>query len=41
MARLDEWMRFYSEGRLKAFRVNGKVVYDTIDNRREALGLAA
>lgn len=39
--RLDEWMRHYSEGRLKQFRIEGKVVYDTIDNRRRQLGLAA
>ncbi len=38
--RLDAWMRFYSEGRLKAFREDGKWVYDTIDNRRRRLGLA-
>ena len=37
---LDEWMRYYSSGRLKAFRVDGKVVYDTIDNRRRQLGYA-
>ena len=40
-ALLDEWMRYYSGGRLKAFRVDGKVVYDTIDNRRRQLGYAA
>lgn len=37
---LDEWMRFYSECRLKAFRENGKIIYDTIDNRRCRLGFA-
>jgi len=41
MERLDAWMRFYSEGRLKAFREDGRWVYDTIDNRRRRLGLAA
>lgn len=41
MGRLDEWMRFYSERRLKAFREDGRTVYDTIDNRRRRLGLAA
>ena len=40
MERLDAWMRFYSEGRLRAFRDNGKIAYDTIDNRRRRLGLA-
>lgn len=41
MKALDAWMRYYSKGRLKAFRENGKVVYDTIDNRRARLGWAA
>lgn len=41
IGKLDEWMRYYSEGRLKVFRENGKVVYDTIDNRRSRLGWAA
>ncbi len=41
IARLDAWMRFYSEGRLKAFREDGRWVYDTIDNRRRRLGYAA
>ena len=41
MRRLDAWMRFYSEGRLKGFREDGKVVYDTIDGRRARLGYAA
>lgn len=41
MGRLDAWVRFYSDGRLKAFRENGRTIYDTIDNRRERLGLAA
>lgn len=40
MERLDAWMRFYSEGRLRAFRENGRIAYDTIDNRRRRLGLA-
>ena len=40
IARLDAWMRFYSEGRLKAFREDGRWVYDTIDNRRRRLGYA-
>ena len=40
MARLDEWMRFYSEGRLRAFSEGGRTVYDTIDGRRRRLGLA-
>lgn len=41
MWRLNAWMRFYREGRLKAFREDGRVVYDTIDGRRRRLGLAA
>ena len=41
MEALDGWMRFYSKGRLKAFRENGKVVYDTIDSRRARLGWVA
>lgn len=40
MRRLDAWMRFYSRGRLKAFREGGRTAYDTIDGRRERLGLA-
>ena len=40
--RLDSWMRFYSEGRMKLFvEEDGRKVYDTIDNRRRRLGLAA
>ena len=34
-------MRFYGEGRLKAFKEDGEWVYDTIDNRRRRLGYAA
>jgi len=42
MARLDSWMRFYSEGRMKLFvEADGRKAYDTIDNRRRRLGLAA
>ena len=42
MGRLDSWMRFYSEGRLKLFvEPDGRKVYDTIDNHRRRLGLAA
>ena len=42
VARLDSWMRFYSEGRLKLFvEPDGRKVYDTIDNHRRRLGLAA
>ena len=42
MGRLDSWMRFYSEGRLKLFvEADGRKVYDTIDNRRRRLGLTA
>ena len=37
---LDRWMRLYSTHRLKAFREDGRTVYDTIDNRRRRLGLA-
>lgn len=42
IARLDSWLRFYSEKRLKLFvEADGRKVYDTIDNRRSRLGLAA
>ena len=42
MGRLDSWMRFYSEARLKLFvGEDGRKYYDTIDNRRRRLGLAA
>lgn len=42
IGRLDAWMKFYSEGRLKLFaEADGRRVYDTIDNRRRRLGLAA
>ena len=37
---LDGWMRLYSTHRLKAFREDGRTVYDTIDGRRRRLGLA-
>ena len=40
MELLDGWMRAYSTERLKAFREDGRIVYDTIDNRRRRLGLA-
>lgn len=38
---LDAWMRAYSETRVKMFREGGKLVYDTIDNRRRRLGYTA
>lgn len=38
---LMAWMRWYSSGRLKAFREDGGTVYDTIDGRRRRLDLAA
>ena len=41
MARLDGWMRFYSERRLKVFVVDGRRAYDTIDGHRRKLGLAS
>ena len=41
MELLDGWMAAYSTVRLKAFREGGRTVYDTIDNRRRRLGLAA
>ncbi len=41
MELLDGWMAAYSTVRLKAFREGGRIVYDTIDNRRRRLGLAA
>lgn len=37
---LDEWMRYYSESRLRLFDEDGEAVYDTIDNRRRRLGYA-
>lgn len=41
IALLDWWMRRYSSERLKAFREDGRLVYDTIDGRRRRLGLTA
>lgn len=41
IAMLDWWMRRYSSERLKAFREDGRLVYDTIDGRRRRLGTAA
>ena len=41
MVRLDAWMRFYSERRLKLFDDGEGKYYDTIDDRRRRLGLAA
>ena len=41
MVRLDAWMRFYRERRLKLFDDGEGKYYDTIDNRRRRLGLAA
>ena len=41
MGLLDAWMRFYREGRLRLFDDGGGKYYDTIDNRRRRLGLAA
>lgn len=38
---LAEWIRWYREGRLKAFDEGGRKVYDTIAGRRRRLGLAA
>ena len=38
---LDAWLRRYSTHRIKYFKEDGKTVYDTIDNRRRRLGLAA
>ena len=37
---LSAYVRWYREGRLKAFREGGGTVYDTIRGRRERLGLA-
>ena len=39
IAELSEYVRWYREGRLKAFEEGGRVVYDTIRGRRERLGL--
>ncbi|MCF6412999.1 hypothetical protein I7648_04705 [Collinsella tanakaei] len=41
IAELSSYIRWYREGRLKAFREGGRTVYDTIRGRRERLGLAA
>ena len=41
VAMLDWWMRRYSSERLKAFREDGRLVYDTIDGRRKRLDHAA
>lgn len=41
MNMIDAWMNYYSKERLKAFRVAGKTIYDTIDGRRLRLGLTA
>lgn len=38
---LDSYIEWYRDGRLKAFREGGKVVYDTIMGRRRRLGYAA
>lgn len=40
MRRLDEWLRYYRDERLKGFREGGRMVYDTIAGRRRRLGLA-
>ena len=40
-AEFAEWIRWYREGRLKAFDEGGRKVYDTIAGRRRRLGLAA
>ena len=40
-AALEGYLRWYQEGRLKAFDEGGRVVYDTIARRRGRLGLAA
>lgn len=41
IAELDAYMRWYRDGRLKAFREGGRTVYDTIAGRRRRLGYAA
>ena len=40
IAEPSAYVRWYREGRLKAFREGGRRVYDTIRGRRERLGLA-
>lgn len=40
VAELSAYVRWYREGRLKAFREGGRTVYDTISGRRRRLGLA-
>lgn len=41
IAELSAYIRWYREGRLKAFREEGRTVYDTIRGRRGRLGQAA
>lgn len=41
MALLEAMMRWWSSGRLKGFRDDGPLRYDTIDGRPMRLGLAA
>lgn len=41
IAELADYISWYREDRLKAFREEGRVVYDTIAGRRRRLGLAA
>ena len=40
MEELDGFMRWYRDGRLKGFREEGRMVYDTITGRRRRLGYA-
>ena len=41
IAKLDEYISWYCDGRLKAFQEDGKTVYDTILGRRRRLGYAS
>ena len=38
---LAGYVRWYSAARLKAFRADGRTVYETIDGRRARLGMPA
>lgn len=40
MERLDEYLRWYRDERMKAFADGGRTSYDTIAGRRRKAGLA-
>lgn len=41
VSELEGYIEWHNSGRLKAFREDGRTVYETIDGRRARLGLAA